>query len=341
MARQLVLALEMAGHEVRIISELRSFAASPDLAPEVEHNADRERRRIEQELRDNPWPDLWFCYHPYYKAPDLLGPSICRTFSIPYVTAESSYSFRRNVGHWAKSQQLVLEGIRQARLNICLTERDRAGLVEAEPHAHCERLLPFIDSEPFLAEVPKPQAGRLVTVAMMREGDKLSSYRALSAALKHLNGNPWTLTIIGDGPQRSQVESLFNGLGKSRVVFLGQCDQAEIARQLARSSIYLWPGHGEAYGLAYLEAQAAELPVIAERLAGVPEVVHDGVTGLLVAPGDAQAYADAVRKLLTDEALRTKMAAQARDVVRQQHSISAAAQRLKTLLSQALESHYE
>ena len=54
---------------------------------------------------------------------------------------------------------------------------------------------------------------------------------------------------------------------------------------------YVWPGTGEAYGIAYMEAQAAGLPVVAQKTAGVPEVVKDGVTGTLTAAGDASAFA--------------------------------------------------
>ena len=49
-------------------------------------------------------PDLWFTYHPYYKAPDLIGPELASAFAVPYVTAEASYSRRRNAGLWADSQ---------------------------------------------------------------------------------------------------------------------------------------------------------------------------------------------------------------------------------------------
>ncbi len=52
-------------------------------------------------------PDLWFCYHPYYKAPDLIGPKLASAFAIPYVTAEASYSSRRNIGVWAETQASV------------------------------------------------------------------------------------------------------------------------------------------------------------------------------------------------------------------------------------------
>ncbi len=63
----------------------------------------------------------------------------------------------------------------------------------------------------------------------------------------------------------------------------------------------MWPGSGEAYGIAYLEAQAAGLPVIAQWTAGVPEVVEDGVTGLLTLEGDVAAYAEAIRRMIENE----------------------------------------
>ena len=85
---------------------------------------------------------------------------------------------------------------------------------------------------------------------------------------------------------RGEVEALFAGLPAGRVRWLGQVDAAGVAGLLARGAVYVWPGCGEAYGLAYLEAQAAGLPVVAFRTAGVPEVVADGETGVLVADGD-------------------------------------------------------
>ena len=62
-------------------------------------------------------------------------------------------------------------------------------------------------------------------------------------------------------------------------------------------ALYVWPGCGEAYGLAYLEAQAAGLPVVAQDIAGVPDVVRDGETGVLTPAGDAAAFADAIATL--------------------------------------------
>lgn len=332
MARQLIRALTMAGHEVDVVSELRSYSATPDVAEQFAMDAHQEIRRIDILWAEHGKPDLWFCYHPYYKSPDLLGPDLCRRHWIPYVTAESSYSQRRNIGNWALSQQRVLEGLKLAALNICLTERDRRGILDAAPEARCERLAPFIDVAPFRDLVPQPEEGQLITIAMMREGDKLSSYRALSAALLLIKEEDWRLSIIGDGPARAEVEGCFSDFPSGRISFLGQLQPEQIADQLSRAWIYVWPGHGEAYGLAYLEAQAAGVPVIAEETAGVPEVVSHGETGLLTKSSHPEDYANAISRLLRDHELCSKLAGNARQRAERVHSLEAAAVRLDSVL---------
>ena len=72
-------------------------------------------------------------------------------FAIPYVTAEASYSTRRNVGSWAEMQAAVADAVRNAALNICFTRRDREGLAEIAPEAPLAMLPPFIDSSAFAA----------------------------------------------------------------------------------------------------------------------------------------------------------------------------------------------
>ncbi|WP_312223118.1 glycosyltransferase family 4 protein [Rhizobium rhizoryzae] len=332
MARQLIRALTIAGHEVDVVSELRSYSATPDTAEQFAMDAGSEIERIDTLWADQGKPDLWFCYHPYYKSPDLLGLELCRAHTIPYVTAESSYSPRRNIGNWALSQQRVLDGLKFAAVNICLTERDRRGILDAAPKARCERLAPFIDVTPFRDLTPQPEQRQLITVAMMREGDKLGSYRALAAALLLLKDEDWRLSIIGDGPARAEVEGCFSDFSSARISFLGQLQPQQIADHLARASIYVWPGHGEAYGLAYLEAQAAGVPVIAEETAGVPEVVSHGETGLLTKSSDPEDYANAIRLLLRDDDLRSKLAENARQRAERVHSLEAAAGRLASIL---------
>jgi len=143
---------------------------------------------------------------------------------------------------------------------------------------------------------------------------------------------PWTLGIIGDGPLRAEVEALFAGFAPGRIDWLGQREPEEIAALLAKGSIYVWPGCGEAYGLAYLEAQAAGLPVVAQKTAGVPAVVEADMTGLLTPDGDMKAYARAIAGLLDDQGRRDAMASAARRFVIGERSLAGAARELDLIL---------
>lgn len=337
MARQLMRALRLSGHDVRLASELRVFLtdSSPAAFEAARLQAKAEIDRLEGEWQLSGSPHLWFCYHPYYKAPDLLGPELCRAARIAYVTAEASWSERRGQGAWAAAQGLVVDAIGLARVNICFTARDRAGLQKALPSARVAMLAPFIDTSPFETMAPIDTPARLVTIAMMRAGDKFESYRMLSAALAGIQDLPWTLTVVGDGKLRSEVQGLFANFPERRIDWLGEADAAGVAKVLCRGGIYVWPGCGEAYGLSYLEAQAAGLPVVAQNTAGVPEVVCHGETGLLTPAGDVQAFAEAIKWLLCNGRERVAMAAAARRFVLGNRSLGAAALGLDDLLLKA------
>jgi glycosyltransferase involved in cell wall biosynthesis len=332
MARLLIRALELAGHSVEIVSEFRNFAATPEVAAQLKPSADAELERLRQRWNGEQKPQLWFCYHPYYKSPDPFGPALCAEFGIPYVTAEASYSPKRDSTDWAPSQRLVVELVKDAAVNIALTQRDRRGLEQAIPRAAIASLAPFIDTALFEVVSPKPEPNRLIAVAMMRSGDKMRSYAMLAQALDLIKDRLWTLAIVGDGPMRADVERLFANFEPGRIEWLGERSASDVAADLGRSGLYVWPGCGEAYGLAYLEAQAAGLPVVAQKTAGVPEVVMGDVTGHLTPDGDIGTFAAAVGELLDDPATRSVMGTRARRFVLEERSLKIAAATLDTIL---------
>ncbi|CAN7316746.1 glycosyltransferase family 4 protein [Mesorhizobium amorphae] len=334
MARMLVKALEHGGHSVELASELRIYLRQPEPKSfdALKIEAREEVARLTRLWHCDGKSDLWFTYHPYYKAPDLIGPELASAFAVPYVTAEASYSRRRNAGLWADTQALVARAIEQAALNICFTQRDRQGLTDAIPDAAVDMLSPFIDTSAFQELPVRGCPTRLVTVAMMRSGDKVESYRMLAQALGSIGHLPWTMSVVGDGPARDEVKAQFAGLPADRIDWLGAIEPAAVPDVLYRGGIYLWPGYGEAYGVAYLEAQAAGLPVVAQDVAGVPEVVRNGQTGFLTPPGDVAAFASAIERLLAHNDERAIMAAEARRFVLEERSLGGAAARLAELL---------
>ena len=110
---------------------------------------------------------------------------------------------------------------------------------------------------------------------------------------------PARLVLIGDGPDRSAAEWLAHDLGiHTSVHFLGK--QERVNELLPLADLLLMPSQLESFGLAALEAMACKVPSIATRVGGVPELVDDGVTGLLFAPGDVEAMARGALELIGD-----------------------------------------
>jgi glycosyltransferase involved in cell wall biosynthesis len=171
---------------------------------------------------------------------------------------------------------------------------------------------------------------------MMRKGDKFDSYRMLAQALDLLTDLDWRWSVVGDGDMREDVHALFAHLPQHRIEWLGALPPEDVAGVLTQGGIYVWPGFAEAYGLAYLEAQAAGLPVVAQAAAGVPDVVRDKEAGLLTRPGDIEGFAAAIRSLIENPELRNRMAGAARRIVFESHSLTAAAGILSSSLAESV-----
>jgi len=103
---------------------------------------------------------------------------------------------------------------------------------------------------------------------------------------------------------------------EKNVAQVGGLKKSELDRWYARASLCVVPSHYESFGLVALEAMAAGLPVVATRVGGLPEVIEDGTTGLLVAAGDANGLSAAITRLLTDPAKAATMGMAARERVR-------------------------
>lgn len=120
------------------------------------------------------------------------------------------------------------------------------------------------------------------------------------------------LVMVGDGSERPNAEHRARCLGISdRCWFVGK--QPNIADYLSAADGLLLPSEQESFGLAALEAMACEVPVVASRVGGIPEVVTDGETGFLSEVGDVAKMSDDAARLLTDESFRSEMGVRARE----------------------------
>ena len=170
----------------------------------------------------------------------------------------------------------------------------------------------------------------------MRQGDKFHSYQILAEVLGQIEDLPWELIVIGDGPMRQQVESLFNS---NRCTFVGSIESDKIGTYFVQSDIFIWPAINEAFGMVFLEAQIASLAVIAGRSLGVPEFIEDGVSGILVSPEDINGFADALRNIILDTELRTKLKTAAHRNAVAKHGFKCGVKNLGQLLKTAQENY--
>ena len=336
-ARLLFEALRLAGHEPFLASDLRSHdgAGDPERQARLAELGRHEAERLLGQWRQMPStaPRLWFTYHLYYKAPDWLGQAVCNALGIPYVVAEASVAPKRADGPWASGHRAVAAALGRADTVLGLNPADRECVVPLLRDAgRWVALPPFLEAGAYPTRRPnRASAPRLIAVAMMREGDKLASYRVLGAALEQLRDLPWSIEIVGDGPACGEVERALAPL-RARARYRGELAEDEIPGALAAADLFLWPAINEAFGMALLEAQAAGLPVVAGASGGVAGIVVDGTTGLLTPPGDIEAFGAAVRRLILDSGMRAAISAAAQAKVRAEHDLPRAAERLAAII---------
>ncbi len=177
----------------------------------------------------------------------------------------------------------------------------------------------FVDTRVFSRLPDSPLRSQLA-----REGEKIilhvSNFRPvkrlqdlIAAFFRLQRSNPKTrLVLVGDGTERETAEKLVQDLGlASRVTFLG--NRAELVQLYSAADLFVLPSEKESFGLSALEAMACSVPVVATETGGLPEVVEQGKTGLLVPVGDTEALSESMATLLGQPALHAQMAARSRE----------------------------
>ena len=148
------------------------------------------------------------------------------------------------------------------------------------------------------------------------------------------------VVVAGEGDLRRPLEEQARAAG-NRVRFVGALDRETVARALAAADVVAVPSVVDAAGNVdglpntVLEALASGRAVVASRVAGIPDVVRDGVTGVLVGAGDAEALAAALQRLARDPAERERLGREARACAVQHHGWDAAARSFEECYAQA------
>lgn len=326
MARNLRSAISRAtGLPLRLASDLRSRDGKGD--SEAQHILIEQAHGIAAALTSE-WagdrPRLWVTYHNYYKAPDLIGPTVAQTLGIPYVLIEATRARKRLAGPWARFAKRAEAATDAADVVFYLTAHDRETLERDRPAGQTLIHLP-----PFLMAERLPEGGigtgPMLSVGMTRPGDKLASYRLIAETLPQITAPNWRLDIVGDGPARGEVGDLMRPFGE-RVRFRGALSRDALEEAYRDASIFFWPGVNEAYGMVYLEAQSAGLPVVAQDRPGVRDVLAPAA---YPAPDDGtSALATRIDRLLGDPVFRASEVRKVQSHVARHHLLPSAIEAL-------------
>ena len=322
---------------------------APDLPQTYEGHGDRSAqrrlqetaiqaaRRYVQDLKVRlDRPEIWLTYHCYYKSPDLIGPIVADEIGCRYAVAEGSFARSRAGGPWAAHHDAARAALTRADFLLAATARDREGLmrVARDPQSVVD-FPPFVDTAEFEPKASRNGESRvrILAAGSMRDERKRQSFDRLFSAVSRLPSRSYSLTIAGDGPMRAEIEASARAQNAD-ARFVGQLPPSAMPEFLAHGDLFAWPGVGEAYGLTYLEAQAAGLPVVAEDHGGVSACVEDGISGILTDPNVAGAFAEALRTLVGDAALRRRLSESARQWVLAERSLTAASARMRHLFGE-------
>lgn len=215
---------------------------------------------------------------------------------------------------------------------ICISDYARSQLMRQLPAAEWHKLLVHHCGVDPAAFTPRPSGDRepgplrLLTVARF---DPMKGHIVLVEALALLleRGIEAELDVIGDGPTRADIEERIgqlglNSSGTPSVRMHGSIGQDRIVPFFQRADVFCLPSFGEGVPVVLMEAMACGLPVVTSRIAGIQELVEDGASGYVIAPGRADLVADAIARLAADPALRASFGTHGRAAVQEGFDIT-------------------
>jgi len=243
-------------------------------------------------------PDLVSCHTA--KA-GLVGRLAALLEGVPAVFTAHGWQFAEGIAGWQKAAVLAVETVlaRLTRRIITVSGYDRdlaLGFGLGSPR----KIVLVHNGMPWL-EAPKPGVtGRTLRLVMVARFQEQKDHATLFQALEGLADLPWSLELIGDGPDRARWEAWVTEKGWTNVTFSGQV--LDVPQRLENADVFVLASLWEGFPRSILEAMRAGLPVVATDVGGVDEAVVDGVTGWMVPPRDAPALERALRRLADPEA---------------------------------------
>ena len=204
---------------------------------------------------------------------------------------------------------------------MCIRDRSeswRDFILTIAPRAHII-VVPNYVTVPPLPDASARVPGEVLFLGLV--GDRKGVFDLIPAFAQVAGAHPDARLVIGGNGELDRARQAIQAAGADRSIDLaGWIEGAAKEALLARASVYVLPSHNEGLPMSVLEAMARGLPVVTTRVGGIPELITDGVDGLLIDAGDQAALAQRIDALLADEALRTRIAAAGRSRIETHYS---------------------
>jgi len=164
---------------------------------------------------------------------------------------------------------------------------------------------------------------------------KLTKYKGVKYLIQAARKIDALVGIVGDGPERENLERLVKDLKLSNVKFFGHISDSSLIKLYYRADVCVVPSvWDEPLGLVVLEAMATKTPVVVTRKGGIPLAVKEGVNGFFVRPRNAREIAEKVNKLLSDDLLRARMGERARQTIKERFTWEKIAHKFERMYQQ-------
>jgi colanic acid/amylovoran biosynthesis glycosyltransferase len=248
------------------------------------------------------------------------------------------YSFTAHAHDIYVERPMLREKIRRSRFVVTISDYNRRFLERLYGRAASDRVVVIhCGTDPKLFVPPSARPPGPWTIVCVASLQPQKGHRILVEACRRLvaTGIDLRCLLIGDGESRPQLAAQIADAGlEKRVLLLGQQPRHRVVELLgsadvvAQPSVVLQSGKMEGIPVALMEAMAMERPVVATAISGVPELVRDGVTGLLIQPEDTDALTDALRRVHDDRMASAALGRAARELVIREFDLRKSAERL-------------
>jgi len=246
-------------------------------------------------------------------------------------------SFTAHGSDLHREQAMLAEKVAEAKFVVAISQFNRRFILDRVGQSFADKIR-VIHCGVDLARHPlHASTSGALEIGCVGTLHAVKGQRYLLDACGELSGQgiDWRCHLIGDGPDRRALEARARELGiVERVVFHGNCEREKVRALLVGMDVVAAPsvptpdGRREGIPVALMEAGASGLPLVASRLSGIPELVVDGETGLLVEPGDSHGLAVALARLAAEPETRERLGAAVRERIAVEFSLGRSVERL-------------